>query len=336
MRYADQKTPVFEAIVLLALRQLESAGTALDNSDTERCLVIQRKVQAELSQEDSQTAAVGEALLALERFLRLAPAQWSSFGFPRFTQTLSDLSPQPLTEPLATFTRLQCRIGLATSILTRKKPPPYVNPHLASISQHATPPQSPSILLLDSCLFRLADCLLANADIEVARASAESWLHSWTHCQQWYEGRPPWAQPILDIRSLEARRIDTETLCSFPIQIYTTTIALLSNAVYHITSLLLLLRKPRLSTVPTQDRHLGSSAWHAQQIAGIATRNDFADQWDPILIAGLLLISKDMTNKAQQDTLLACLGKISDTTGIRLREEIDALQSHWAISRGGG
>ncbi|KAI6088171.1 hypothetical protein F4821DRAFT_96550 [Hypoxylon rubiginosum] len=332
MQLADQKAPIFEAIILLALRQLESANTTARSSSIERCLAIRRKVKAELPHENSETAAIGEALLALEEFFRLAPAQWSGFQFLRLKDISPDLSLQHPTEPLKTIIRLQCRIVLATSILTRKRPPSYVKSHLASINQYT---QSPSIVLLDGCLFHLADCLLMNTDIEVVPRSAEIWLHLWTQCQQWYEGRLPWAQPILDIRPLEARQIDTETFSSFPIQIYTTTIALLSNAVYHITSLLLLSRKPRLPAVSAQDRHLASSTWHAQKIAGIATRNNFKDQWDPILIAGLLLVSGDMTNKAQQDTLLECFGKMSDATGIRLDRETGELRSHWAILRGG-
>ncbi|KAI0378573.1 hypothetical protein F5Y04DRAFT_147383 [Hypomontagnella monticulosa] len=354
MQLADRKAPLSEAIIMLALRQLGPDNSTSETSIAERCLLLRQKVKVELAHEDSPTTAIGEMLLVLEEFFGLCPVEWSQLRFPRLSQTPPELSVELHTEPLRTLSRLQCRIELATSILMKRKPPLHVKSRLTSINRDVISAPSPSLLLYDDCLFHLAECLyLVNPDTEPNSGSTEnsnvepllaisqpssssSWLHLWTKCQKWYEDRPPWAHPILEIRSLEARQIDTETFSSFPIQIYTTTIALLSNAVYHITSLLLLLRKPRLSTLPTQDRHLTSPIWHAQQIAGIATRNDFADQWDPVLIAGLLLISRDMTNKSQQDTLLGCLRNISNTTGILLGKEIEALQSHWAISCGSG
>lgn len=111
MQLADQKAPIFEAIILLALRQLESANTTARSSSIERCLAIRRKVKAELPHENSETAAIGEALLALEEFFRLAPAQWSGFQFLRLKDISPDLSLQHPTEPLKTIIRLQCRIG---------------------------------------------------------------------------------------------------------------------------------------------------------------------------------------------------------------------------------
>lgn len=159
------------------------------------------------------------------------------------------------------------------------------------------------------------------------------WFSLWTSCQAWYDRRPLMMKPILDIRSLEAAQIDPDDRSAFPIQVYTTAIALQANVVYHATSLLLLSRKPRLLKLPPHQRYAASQGWHAQNIAGIATRNDFAEQWDPILVAALLVVAREMTHRSQQEALLACFRTVTASTGIKLGREICELQSGWTTAR---
>ncbi|CZS90796.1 uncharacterized protein RAG0_01707 [Rhynchosporium agropyri] len=110
-------------------------------------------------------------------------------------------------------------------------------------------------------------------------------------------------------------------------------LALLSNAVYHITSLLLLQKRPWLPEELAGSRQSKSSNWHAHSIAGIATGAERLDQWDPILIAGVLLVAKGMTHEMQQNAMLECLMKVTSLTGIQLHHEIAVLKSEWSISR---
>jgi hypothetical protein len=140
-------------------------------------------------------------------------------------------------------------------------------------------------------------------------------------------------RPIVDIRGAEAEEIDAENCSSFPILIYTTPLALLANTVYHITSFLLLTHKPRLLKALPGSRCFASRIWHAQVIAGIATSNEFREQWDMILIASLLTIAPEMTHTSQQSILLKQLDKITTVTGIKLSSEIDALRSGWDVSQ---
>jgi hypothetical protein len=72
--------------------------------------------------------------------------------------------------------------------------------------------------------------------------------------------------------------------------------------------------------------------WHAQSIAGIATADDSPEQWDPILVAGLILVAKDMTYEAQQSAVLERLRMINATTGMNLVEEIAELRRCWSIA----
>lgn len=159
------------------------------------------------------------------------------------------------------------------------------------------------------------------------------WTSLWTDCQEWYNDRPVEMQAIVDIRGAEADQINPGSCSSFPILIYTTPLALLTNAIYHLASFLLLTHRPRLLKAIAGPRYFTSRIWHAQAIVGIATSNEFGEQWDPILIAGLLTVARDMTHASQQSILLDLLGKIATETGINLDHEMDALRSGWDISQ---
>lgn len=159
------------------------------------------------------------------------------------------------------------------------------------------------------------------------------WTFLWTDCQKWYSERPIDAQQIVDIRSEEADQIDPEHSSSFPILIYPTPMALAANAVYHVTSFLLLTHKPRLLKALPGPRYLTSHIWHAQCIAGIAASNDSPEQWDPVFVASILLVARGMTHVSQHTVLLDRLRKITSTTGINLTREIEELQSVWKVAR---
>lgn len=159
------------------------------------------------------------------------------------------------------------------------------------------------------------------------------WSYLWTECQEWYKALPPQMQPILEIRGLGAREIGPSIASCFPVLIYTNPIALAAKVAYHITSFVLLNHRPRyLKSLPTPPG-VTSATWHSQSIAGIATSNESVAQWDPILIAGLLLISKGVTHKRQQLELLDQLRRITAVTGISLESEIESIRSEFHVSR---
>lgn len=163
--------------------------------------------------------------------------------------------------------------------------------------------------------------------------SLSQWTFLWSDCQKWYNERPVNVQQIVDIRGGEADQIDPDHDSSFPILIFTTPMALVANAVYHMISLLLLTHKPRLLKSLPGPRSVTSHIWHAQSIAGIATSNDSPEQWDPILVASLLTIAKEMTHESQQAVLLERFSRITATTGIKLDRETNALQEAWNLAR---
>lgn len=162
---------------------------------------------------------------------------------------------------------------------------------------------------------------------------SSKWTSLWTDCQKWYNDRPVESQQIVEIRGVEVDQIDAQNASSFPILIYTTPLALVSNAIYHIASLLLLSHKPRLMKALSGPRCFSSHIWHAQSIAGIAMSNDDSpEQWDPILVTGLILVAKDMTHESQQAAVLGKLRSIAAATGMKLEQEIEELKSCWSIA----
>ncbi|KAJ5936280.1 hypothetical protein N7454_005578 [Penicillium verhagenii] len=157
------------------------------------------------------------------------------------------------------------------------------------------------------------------------------WSSLWTDCQKFYNERPVEAQQIVDIRGDEA---DLDHNSAFPIIfIFTTPMALVVNIVYHTISFLLLTHKPRLLKSLPGPRNLTSHIWHAQAIAGIAACNDSPEQWDPVFVASLLLIGKNMSHETQQAVLQERLRTITATAGINLELEIDSLQASWRTAR---
>lgn len=155
------------------------------------------------------------------------------------------------------------------------------------------------------------------------------WLELWNQCQLWYQNRPPEMCQVFTCRSVEARIIDPSSTALFPIEIFSSPLALVQNVAYHIASILLLENRPRLVDLQALSKRACSNAWHVQSIAGICERNDFAEQWDPVLIAGLLMIAPNMTHDSQQKVLLQCLQRARHATGIDLSDEIRNLESCW-------
>lgn len=162
---------------------------------------------------------------------------------------------------------------------------------------------------------------------------SSKWLALWKSCQTWRERRPLPLRPIVEVGNMEAGRIDSMALASFPIHLYTSALAIQANVVYHMTSLLLLAHKPRLLKLSGYPHHLTSQSFHVQGIAGIATTNEFAEQWDPILVAALLHIARDMTHQSQQMALRRCFHSIRVGTGINLDRELNDLEAHWSVGR---
>jgi hypothetical protein len=161
------------------------------------------------------------------------------------------------------------------------------------------------------------------------------WTALWNENQKWYADRPVEIRQVYEMRCADINRLDTANQASFPVIVFTASLAFLANAVYHITSLLLLTHKPRLVKSVAGSRTTRSRIWHAQRIAGIAESNDAPDQCDALLVAGLFLAARNMSHEAQQTIILGILYRIKKSTGMKLDDELHVLKSDWQISRDG-
>ncbi|KAG2416047.1 hypothetical protein HFD88_007239 [Aspergillus terreus] len=308
-------------------RPLQAAILALSSS--QRALLAQskrdedivrsrhfRKAAEEILVLPGLTGHAGRALILIQELLPLGLRQWRDYLTPQlcpFGKTLP--SPTALSEALgdAVFWFL-FRLDIASSIATRHGLALiYGDPSVST--PEAGRSESTSFPTLQQSQF------------------LSQWTFLWTDCQKWYSERPIDAQQIVDIRSEEADQIDPEHSSSFPILIYPTPMALAANAVYHVTSFLLLTHKPRLLKALPGPRYLTSHIWHAQCIAGVAASNDSPEQWDPVFVASILLVARGMTHVSQHTVLLDRLRKITTTTGINLTREIEELQSVWKVAR---
>ncbi|OQD89053.1 hypothetical protein PENANT_c003G00081 [Penicillium antarcticum] len=297
------------------------------SEDVESSRRFRRKAKESLAVEPDLARNAGQTLLMLQDVLPAGPQQWRNILMHNLAGCITSSKP-----PLIPFRSLLRRDGTLIHHPQSQIQPQTVNRVYKNI-----------LCLLGHCLS------LIYGDFEMPSRQATApepafpslrqshflseWTFLWTDCQKWYNERPVDVQQIVDIRGGEADQIDPDHNSSFPILIYTTPMALVANVVYHMTSLLLLTHKPRLLKSLPGPRCYTSHIWHAQSIAGVAASNDSPEQWDPILVASLLIIARDMTHESQQAVLLERLARITGTTGIKLDHETEALQATWNMAR---
>ncbi|CRL24685.1 Fungal transcriptional regulatory protein, N-terminal [Penicillium camemberti] len=343
------------AILALAAGQRLLVATP-NTKDLESSQQFRKEAEESLALEYDLARYAGHTLLMLQDALPAGPQQWRSLLIPRI-EHISDFASRAVGEEVGdALFWLYFRLDLAGSISSAKPPlMPFRSllrrdGTLLHHTQSTRPQTVNSVYKHILCL--LGHCLtLIHGDREMPSPhtitspnltafpslrqshSLSQWTFLWSDCQKWYTERPVNVQQIVDIRGGEADQIDPDHDSSFPILIYTTPMALVANAAYHMISLLLLTHKPRLLKSLPGPRSVTSHIWHAQSIAGIAASNDSPEQWDPILVASLLTIAKEMTHESQQGVLLERFSRITATTGIKLDREIDALQAAWNLAR---
>lgn len=153
------------------------------------------------------------------------------------------------------------------------------------------------------------------------------WSNLWASCTRWFQERPRSMLPVM-----ESPDIDVSGETPFPADVYTSAIALQANLVMHISAVFLLAYKPRLVKLSRISGRLNSRSWHAQKVARIMVWNNFDEQWDPIVVASLLFIAREMTHISQQESLLSCLKRVANITRIPLEEEIANLRTYWRLT----
>jgi hypothetical protein len=155
-------------------------------------------------------------------------------------------------------------------------------------------------------------------------SSWDRWFELWSRCMSWFQDRPRKMRPVLESPDEEPH--DQQP---FPIDVYTSATALQANLIMHFSAVTLLSQRPRLTNATLTFQRLGSRSWHIQKLARMLVGNHFNEQWDPIVIAALILIAKEMSHPSQQEALLSCFHEISSTTQIPIEKEISDLRASW-------
>lgn len=152
----------------------------------------------------------------------------------------------------------------------------------------------------------------------------DRWFELWNRCMSWFQDRPHKMKPVL-----ESSDTGVHHDRPFPIDVFTSVTALQANLVMHMSAVILLSQRPRLTNAPSAFQHLRSRSWHIQKIARMLVGNHFNEQWDPIVIAALLLIAREMSHPSQQEALLSCFNEVSKTTQIPVEKDMADLRTRW-------
>ncbi|KAH8896274.1 hypothetical protein GQ53DRAFT_838490 [Thozetella sp. PMI_491] len=294
--------------------------------------------------DDTLATNVARSLLSVARLFGSRPTYWSKVRGGYLS------SKWGLEEPLRYLLQIQGKIELASCILTKEPPS---TPLVSYLEQSVSAPNSAIRTAYLACLSQLAQCLhltyhglaqltavpvehsqgSSSARTDIAGKAAEAWAswHSlWARCLHWYQARPLEMEPIFGSSSGEA---SVESSASFPIEIYSTPLALQANMAIHLSFIVLIAHKPRLLKLSRSEARLGSDSWHAQRIAGMAAWNHFKEQFDPLFVAALLLAAEKMTHESQQMALLEAFRDIERKMGIVLDDQITRLENIWRTSR---
>ncbi|KAH7183541.1 uncharacterized protein B0J16DRAFT_416590 [Fusarium flagelliforme] len=332
MTLAAEKSAIMDVIVWVAMRRSRSSTTS------EGDFHLVQHLQHRLSLENGFTADVGRSLLALGNFFYTSPSEWVGFHSDPADRYQFFENQE---EPLKTLNRFHFKAELAASIIASRSPSQSSLPLMDEplLSSNMSPCQ-----IYDTCLVHLTACCqlihnkvipLLNGISTIQSPTHESsslvwatWSNLWARCVQWFRDRPPDMVPLL-----ESPEVDTHTNTPFTADVYSSAIAVQANLTIHYSALLLLSYKPRLVKLSSTPHRLVSKSWHAQKLAKLALWNNFPDQWDPVVVATVVRIARDMTYPSQQEALLSCFQRIGDATKIPLQREIADLQQFWSSSR---
>jgi hypothetical protein len=156
----------------------------------------------------------------------------------------------------------------------------------------------------------------------------ETWKMLVERFVNWYKQRSLDFQPIIELYPKDG----TQSVDEFPIIIFTSGAALLSNQLYHTGMLLLLQNKPRFVDRPRSSSTTMSTLWHAHRICGISIQNDRVECWDPCLVASLIMAGRTATHGSQHEVISNTLENVQQLTGWNFSRCTDELRRDWMLA----
>ncbi|KAF3064633.1 hypothetical protein GL218_01433 [Daldinia childiae] len=161
----------------------------------------------------------------------------------------------------------------------------------------------------------------------VGASRVAKWKELIDELRKWQMNRPPELEQLMEVEGREA---------TFPVVIYAGGAGILSNALYHTAMLLLLSNRPQSISLAELYRSSEldvaqmSPLWHARRVCGIALNSEpeHTHCWDPCMIAAFALAARRMTHPAQQNDIVACLGRVK-AAGWHIDSLVQRLRDEW-------
>jgi hypothetical protein len=155
----------------------------------------------------------------------------------------------------------------------------------------------------------------------------DTWSDLWMSCTLWFRARPRVMEPVLESPDdINSSHHSSQQETPFPPDIFTSATALQANLVMHLSAIILLEHRPRLGDVAELSHRLKSRSWHVHKIARMLVGNHFRGQWDPVAVAALVFVAKEMSHVSQQTAILSCFQEVARTSHIPVENDIVSLR----------
>ncbi|CCH44258.1 hypothetical protein BN7_3819 [Wickerhamomyces ciferrii] len=144
----------------------------------------------------------------------------------------------------------------------------------------------------------------------------EKWRNLWEKTQAWFLNRNT-TSPLIEFK--------TNSSGDFPVLVYGSGPAALSNQLYHTASIILLQNKPRTLRFQSSVRPV---TYHAKHIVGSTLNNEYLESWNNINQC-LWNAGKIFTHQDEHKTILNLIATIQEKTGQVPRYNVGSFQQYW-------
>lgn len=335
---AERSPQLYYAILALSSCQRAATDPSYQKEDETQLNHYRLKAQEDVQPQEDEDRRIITVLLALKDLLLASPRSWTdgtaflhiSFGSTDVVNMLEDTW------------QVSARMKLAASLVGAST---SASGNLSFVVQGATPVFLGQRLThkeqLRQTFSILGRALMMTPSDSNSRQSLglplnSLWQSCWSDNQLWYSARNGEMQQVFEVDQAGILPTQQQVVHTpFPIIVFSNTCALMANLVHHLAALYLLHHKPRLTKALAEAGSSTSPVWHAQRLVGIVTSFDEAEVLDALVVAAILYASRRLSHPAQLAMVVSILRKASATTGLKLEEEIQNVESAYRMTTHG-
>ncbi|KEF59183.1 uncharacterized protein A1O9_04027 [Exophiala aquamarina CBS 119918] len=221
------------------------------------------------------------------------------------------------------LSRLHCGtklVALSRSSHTESLPPPPQN--TADEKSHPALTQLGESLWLLETTFSLLLSDVRPSELPTA-PTTQNWCAQWHKVQKWYLTRNDEMRQIFEVAN--EGDLQPQENAEFPHIVFSNSCAIVANVAHHVTSLLLLQSKPRLTKPVTRSISSSSSLWHVHRAIGIIATATGGGTWDPFTTAALLYCSWKLSSSKQIRSVANTMNQIQSSSGLKLENPLSDL-----------